>query len=263
MAPAGRRNHEKSCRSCHRSHPAGHAGGRRPARAKSRGPFREQRDHGRSQQDDRGPGRTQGTRGDQGHDGHGDRRGARDRFDLPFVLYQKEPNRMRMDITVAEAATTITQAFDGRRGWGTDARTMRPEEMPEIESRDVSHKALGNAALLDPRSLGVTYALKPKQNLGDRDYIVLEQTLSDGHKTAYFLDPETHLPARLATRTLDPAGADAEAETVFSDYREFCGARIACSSRTLRGGKEVQRLTVTGVACNAGLDDSLFELKNR
>lgn len=181
----------------------------------------------------------------------------------PFVLYQKEPNRMRMDITVAEAATTITQAFDGRRGWGTDARTMRPEEMPEIESRDVSHKALGNAALLDPRSLGVTYALKPKQTLGDRDYIVLEQTLADGHKTAYFLDPETHLPARLATRTLDPAGADAEAETVFSDYREFCGARIACSSRTLRGGKEVQRLTVTGVTCNAGLDDSLFELKTK
>lgn len=181
----------------------------------------------------------------------------------PFVLYQKEPDRMRMDITVAEAATTITQAFDGRRGWGTDARTMRPEEMPESESRDVSHKALGNAALLDPRSLGVTYALKPKQTLGARDYIVLEQTLADGHKSAYFLDPETHLPARLSTRTLDPAGAEADAETVFSDYREFCGARIACSSRTLRGGKEVQRLIVTGVACNTGLDDSLFELKTR
>jgi outer membrane lipoprotein-sorting protein len=181
----------------------------------------------------------------------------------PFVLYQKEPDRMRMDITVAEAATTITQAFDGRTGWGTDARTMRPEEMPEGESRDVSHKALGNAALLDPRSLGVTYALKPKQTLGDRDYIVLEQTLADGHKSTYFLDPETHLPARLSTRTLDPAGAEADAETVFSDYREFCGARIACSSRTLRGGKEVQRLTVAGVTCNTGLDDSLFELKTR
>ena len=181
----------------------------------------------------------------------------------PFVLYQKEPDKMRVDITVAEAATTITQAFDGRRGWGTDARTMRPEEMSEGESQDVSHKALGNAALLDPRSLGVTYALKPKQTVGDKDYIVLEQTLADGHKTAYFLDPETHLPARLSTRTLDPAGAEADAETVFSDYREFCGARVACSSRTLRGGKEVQRLTVTGVTCNSGLDDSLFKLKTR
>ncbi len=181
----------------------------------------------------------------------------------PFVLYQKEPNKMRMDISVAEAATTITLAFDGRRGWGTNARTLRPEEMPEIESRDVSHKALGNAALLDPRSLGVTYALKPKQTLGDRDYIVLEQTLADGHKTAYFLDPESHLPDRLATRTLDPAGAEADAETVFSDYREFCGVRIACSSRTVRGGKEVQRLAVTGVTCNTGLEDSLFELKSK
>lgn len=181
----------------------------------------------------------------------------------PFVLYQKEPDKMRMDITIAEAALTITQAFDGRRGWGTDDLTMGPQAMPERESRDMAHKALGNAALLAPRSLAITYALKPKETLGDRDYIVLEQTLADGHKVLFFLDPATHLPYKLSTRTLDPSGDEAEAETFLSEYREYCGARVAVSSRTLLDGKEVQRLTVTGVTCNARLEDAFFELKEK
>jgi hypothetical protein len=179
----------------------------------------------------------------------------------PFILYQKEPDKMRMDITIAEASLTITQAFDGRRGWGTDDLTMGPEAMPERESRDMAHKALGNAAFLAPRSLGITYALKPKETFEDRDYVVLEQTLADGHKVLFFLEPATHLPYKLSTRTLGPSGAEAEAETFLSDYREFCGVRIAGSSRTLLDGKEVQRLTVTGVTCNSRLDDALFELK--
>ncbi len=181
----------------------------------------------------------------------------------PFVLYQKEPDKMRLDITVAEAALTITQAFDGRRGWGTDDLTMGPEAMPERESRDMAHKALGNAAFLAPRSLAITYALKPRETLGDRDYLVLEQTLADGHKVLFFLDPATHLPHKLSSRTLGPSGAEAEAETFLSDYREFCGARIAVSSRTLIDGQEVQRLSVSGVTCNSRLEDALFELKTK
>ena len=179
----------------------------------------------------------------------------------PFVLYQKEPDKMRMDITVAEAATTITQAFDGRRGWGTDARTMRPEEMPEGESRDVSHKALGNAALLDPRSLGVTYALKPKQTLGDRDYIVLEQTLADGHKVTLFLDPATYLPFKTQTRSLDQTGAEVDAETFAGDYRKVGATMVAHSIRVLHNGAEAQRIAITSVTYNSNLEDAFFILK--
>lgn len=181
----------------------------------------------------------------------------------PFVLYQKEPDKMRMDITVAEASLTITQAFDGRRGWGTDDRSLAPEPMPERESLDMARKAIGNAAFLSPRALGITYALKPKETSGGKDFIVLEQTLADGHKVLLFLDPGTHLPAKLATRTLGPSGAEAEAETFLTDYRMFCGARMAASSRTLLDGKEVQRLTVAGVTCNSRLDDALFELRTK
>ena len=180
-----------------------------------------------------------------------------------FVLYQKEPDKMRMDITVAEAAVTIVQAFDGRRGWGTDDQSLVPVAMPERESRDMARKALGNAALLSPRALGIAYALKPKETSGGKDYTVLEQTLADGHKVLFFIDPETRLPAKLATRTLGPAGAEGEAETFLSDYREFCGVRMATVSRTLFDGKEVQRLTVAGVTCNSRLEDALFELRTK
>lgn len=180
---------------------------------------------------------------------------------VPLTIYQKEPDKMRLDITIAEAGMTIVQAFDGRKGWVTNPQTGATEEMPEFLARELARQAGETLAFLDPVRAGVTYALKPKAALEGRDYVVLEQTHRDGRKTVYDLDPETFLPYRTRSRSFDQTGAEVEAETFTTDYRPVAGTMVPHALRTLHDGTEVQRVTIASVAVNSGLDDAFFTLK--
>ena len=183
----------------------------------------------------------------------------------PITMYQKEPNKMRFDLDLSElqAGLIFTQAYDGIKGWGTNQQTMAIEEMSEAQSKDFAHQALGNEALLNPEKLGITYALKPKATLEGKDYIVLEQTLADGHKTSIYLDPSTYLPYKSVTETLDQmSGALVETESYTTDYRKVVGGlMVAHSIRALAGGVESMRITILTVAINSNLDDALFLMK--
>lgn len=180
---------------------------------------------------------------------------------VPLTIYQKEPDKLRLDITIAEAGLTIVQAFDGRKGWVTNPQTGATEEMPDYLAQELARQARETQALLDPRRAGVSYALKPKITLDGRDFIVLEQTRGEGRKTVYDLDPETFLPYRTRTLTFDPAGAPVDAETYTTDYRKVAGTIVPHALRTLHNGTEVQRVTIATVAYNAHLDDALFTIK--
>lgn len=182
----------------------------------------------------------------------------------PITIYQKEPNKLRIDLDVSAVAPgrTFTQAFDGTKGWGTDIRTWAAEDMSEALSQDFSHQAVGNDALLDPGKLGISYVLKPRMTLDGKDYLVLEQTLADGHKTSIAIDPETFLPYRYASTAVDPAtGQLVETESVLGDYRKVGGLMVNHSLRTFQGGAEILRITLTSVAHNTNLDEALFVRK--
>lgn len=97
------------------------------------------------------------------------------------TMYQKEPNMMRLDIEVM--GMVITQAFDGQTAWMVDPQTGATTEMPENASQEFKRQALGNDAVLNPEKYGITYDYKGKETLENKEYLVLEQTMSDGHKT--------------------------------------------------------------------------------
>jgi outer membrane lipoprotein-sorting protein len=180
----------------------------------------------------------------------------------PITIYQKEPNKIRVDVEIAAAGMSFIQAYDGQKGWGTNFQTMATEEMSDDMSKNISHQALGNDSLLNPQKLGITFALKPKEKIEDKDYIVLEQTLADGHKIIMFIDPATYLPYKSVTKSLDPmSGGEVESESFLSDYQKVGGLMVAYSTRVMSNGAEVQRLTITGVTFNTNLDDALFIMK--
>lgn len=179
----------------------------------------------------------------------------------PLTLYQKEPDKLRVDITFPEYDVSVTQAFDGRKAWFTNPQTGTTEEMPDYMAKDFARQATGTQAILDPKRAGVVYALKPKTAIEGKDYIVLEQTYADGFKVSLYLDPSTHLPYKTQLRTFDMTGGEVEAESFSTDYRKAGGLMVAHAVRVLHNGVEAQRLTITSVAYNTGLDDALFVLK--
>jgi outer membrane lipoprotein-sorting protein len=179
----------------------------------------------------------------------------------PITIYQKEPDKFRLDIDISEYGMTITQAFDGQKAWSTNPQTGAAEEMPDFMTKEFSRQALGNQAFLAPQKLGITYALKPKAKIDDKDYIVLEQTLSDGHKTTFFLDPATYLPYKQQAKSIDQTGGEVDQETFLSNYQKVGGTTVAFSMRVLNNGTEAQKVTISGVTFNSKLEDTLFLMK--
>jgi len=175
-----------------------------------------------------------------------------------ITLYQKEPNMMRIDIEVM--GMVITQAFDGEVAWMTNPQTGASEPMPENFAREIKRQALGNDSLLHPEKYGITYEFKGKEKIEDKDYLLLEQTTSDGHKTTLYLDPATYLTYKTKGTALGQAGVEIMAETVFSDYRKVDGAVIPHSFTTYQDGQEYMRMTLTKISFNSNLEDSFFKM---
>lgn len=180
---------------------------------------------------------------------------------VPITLYQKEPNKMRMDITIAEANMTIIQAFDGQKGWYTNPQSGATEEMPDFMAKEMARQAGENQALLYPQKANVTYALKPKAAIEGKDYIVLERTQADGHKTTLYLDPDTYLPYKTEMRTLDQNGAEVDSTTYSTNYQKVGGTMVPYAVRVVQNGADAQRMTITAVTYNTNLDDAFFTLK--
>lgn len=176
-----------------------------------------------------------------------------------MTMYQKEPNLMRMDIEVM--GMVITQAFDGQKGWFLNPQTGAAQDMDENMNKEFKRQAMGNDSLLNPAKYGITYVFKGKEKAGEKECFVLEQTMSDGHKSTLYIDPDTHLIARSKTTTLGQmGGGEVQSETVFGDYRKEGDAMVAHSMTIFQDGAEFARMTLTKVAYNSGLEDSLFQM---
>jgi outer membrane lipoprotein-sorting protein len=180
---------------------------------------------------------------------------------VPITIYMKEPDKLRMDITIAEANMTVIQAFDGQKGWFTNLQTGATEEMPDFMAKELARGARENQALLHPQKAGVIYALKPKEAIAGKDYIVLEQTQPDGHKTTLCLDPETYLPYKSVSLAVDQSGAEVDSEEFSTNYQKVGGVMIPYSIRQVQNGSDAMRITVTAVTFNTSLDDAFFILK--
>jgi len=176
-----------------------------------------------------------------------------------LTMYQKEPNMMRMDIEVM--GMVITQAFDGQKAWFLNPQTGATEEMPENLAKEFKRQAMGNDSVLNPEKYGITYELKGTEKVGDKDCLVLEQTMSDGHKSTLYVDSASYLALKSKTMTMGQmGGGEVLAETFFSDYRKEGDLMAAHSLTILQDGAEFARLTLTKITYNSDLQDSLFQM---
>ncbi len=174
-----------------------------------------------------------------------------------LTMYQKEPNKLRMDMEVM--GMLVTQAYDGEVAWWINPQTGATEEMPSDQQDDFIRQAYGNDILLNPAKHGVTYTLKDSENIEGKDYFVLVQTFSDGFSQTLYLDSKTYLPYKTVA-SVNSMGVEAEAETYLSDWREVDGIMFSFSARILYDGEEAVTMTFSEVKFNTGLEDSLFKM---
>ena len=175
-----------------------------------------------------------------------------------ITIYQKEPDKMRMDMEFM--GMVVTQAYDGQVAWMVNPQTGAQEVMTEKMTADFRKQALGNDVTLNPERYGIAYALKGKEKIGEKEYIVLEQTYKDGKTATVDVDPVTFFPFKSKSTGTDMTGAEVEAETYFSDYRKVGATTAAHAMTVYQNGSEFIRMTFVKIGYNSGLEDSLFKM---
>lgn len=176
-----------------------------------------------------------------------------------LTLYQKEPDKLRIDIEVM--GLIITQAYDGEKGWMTDPQSGTTQEMPEVMTRNLKRQALGSGSLLDPEKAGISYSAKGRAKVGDKDCFVLEQSFADGTKATLYIDAASCLLLKSKAMAQDPvSGADVDTETLYSDYRKVGDTLAAFQLTTFQNGAEFVRMSFSKIEPNASLEDAFFRL---
>jgi outer membrane lipoprotein-sorting protein len=175
-----------------------------------------------------------------------------------ITMSMKEPDKMRLDIDIM--GTVISQAFDGEKAWMVNPQAGGTQEMDAKQTADFRRQALGNDSVLNPEKYGITYALKPKEKIQDKDYLVLEQSYKDGEKVTLYIDPATYLLYKSRGKATDQNGAEVESETIMSDYRKEGGLMVPHAMTVIQGGGEFMRMTFTKIATNSGIEDGYFKI---
>ena len=174
------------------------------------------------------------------------------------TMYQKEPDKMRMDMEIM--GMVITQAYDGETAWMTNPQTGTNEEMPEELAADTRRQSLGNDAILNPEKLGITYTFEGKETIEGTEYLILKQVFSDGKFSHMYIDPNTYLVYKTKETTMNQMGVEVEAESFLSDYKEFQGTKVPYTITVYQDGEEFIIITLSDMKYNTGLKDSLFKM---
>ncbi len=176
-------------------------------------------------------------------------------------IYFKEPNITRANMEIR--GMPLILAFDGKTAWRTNPETGSIEEMSGIETEDIKRDAFdfGYSALLYPEKYGITYAYKGKEKIGEKEYFVLEQTFSDGHKKTLYIDSKTYLIFKIKEISWNPEGYNYKDEELRSDYKKVGGVMFYHTITNFEDGEEMMKATVKKVRFNKGLKDSLFKIR--
>lgn len=176
-----------------------------------------------------------------------------------LTMYQKEPDKMRIDIEIM--GLIITQAFDGEKAWMTDPQSGATQEMPEALGRDMKRQALGNDATLNPDKYGITYVFRGREKVGDKDCFILEQTFKDGKTATLFIDAASGLLLKTKARSQDPmGGGEVDTETMFDDYRKVGDTTVAHRMVSFQNGAEQMRMTFSKIVYNTKIEDAFFKM---
>jgi outer membrane lipoprotein-sorting protein len=177
-----------------------------------------------------------------------------------LTIYKKEPDKRRTDIDIALVGFVISQAYDGKTAWTTNQQTGDIEEMTEELAANARRQAMPVTAFLNLKKHGLSFALKEKEKIEEKEYIVLEQTYSDGFKTVLYVNPETYLTYKSVSTLPTQFGGEVEVENISTDYKKVNGWMTPHTVTSFQDGAEYMIVTITEVKINTGLEDSLFEI---
>lgn len=176
-----------------------------------------------------------------------------------LTIYKKEPDKRRTDIEVM--GMLITQAYDGKIAWYTNPQTGATEELSGDQAAQLKRQAMPSLAAVYPEKYGISWEFKGKEAIEDKEYLVLKSTYPDGFQVTVYVDPGTYLTFKTKSVTTGQMGTEVEVEQYSADYKKIGGMIFPSLITSYQDGEEYSVITITDVATNTGLEDTLFKMQ--
>jgi predicted Zn-dependent peptidase/outer membrane lipoprotein-sorting protein len=178
-------------------------------------------------------------------------------MDTKVVLYQVYPGKMRQNIVTPQGEISIL--FDGKAAYAVSAMGVQPLP-PEMTT------SLNDAIFRDtvPLLIHLTQDGSPVQYSGTEEVdgkpaAVLLVKQPSGEMVKVFISEETHYVIKLAFRETEQ-GATMDKETMFSDFRDVEGVKLAFHVVQNVNGQLYTDNRIKSAKLNTELEESLFEV---
>ncbi len=175
-----------------------------------------------------------------------------------ITLYWKSPNKRRSDVEIM--GSKISQGYNGKKAWMSNPQMGGVQEMPEKFAKHLIRQSNGYDIIVNPKKYGITFTLKGKEKIENKEYLVLEQAFSDGYKTTSYIDPKTYLTYKIKGTSFNQGGTEVARETFLTDYKKVDGMMLPHSTLILQEGREYMKLTFKKASFNAEVEDTLFDM---
>jgi len=162
-----------------------------------------------------------------------------------FIL----PNVIRSEQTLPFG--TIISFYDGKTGWMQTPQGTR--DLPDAMKKMVHGQLVRNTLNLLRAEGGYAVQFEKREKVGDADADVVVLS-KDGETVRLFVDASSGNLLKKTYRGQFFAGAPADLEEIFSDYREVSGVRVPFRTIVNQNGEKFLDSTVSEVKLNSGAD---------
>jgi outer membrane lipoprotein-sorting protein len=186
--------------------------------------------------------------------------GGKPNHALPFVLKEKRPRKSRLEIVFKDQ--TSVQVYDGTRGWKVrpflnrnEVETYSPDEMKSAAAEQDL-----DGLLVDYAAKGTQIELAGSDPVEGHPAYKLKLSLHNGEKRNLWIDAGTFLELKMEGEPRKVDGRLHNVAVYFRDYKTEHGLTIPRVQETaVEGVKQTYKMTISSVAVNEPMDDSLFQ----
>lgn len=177
-------------------------------------------------------------------------------MEMPMVMWQKNPNKMRIESTFQEKV--IIQAYDGQKAWwimpfmAPDAQEMSQEQMDQFKDQ-----ADFENPLVVYKEKGYKLELLGKGDLEGTPVFKLKLTKTDGREIYFYLDAASGIELK-STMALKSGANETMNEIIFGDYKPVNGLMMPFHIENKTNGKTQMQLIMTTIEINLVIDDAIF-----
>jgi hypothetical protein len=186
--------------------------------------------------------------------------GGKPNHALPFVLKEKRSRKSRLEIVFADK--TSLQVYDGIQGWKVRPFLNRSEveTYTPAETKSAADEQDLDGPLVDYAAKGSQIAFVGIEAVEGHPAYKLKLTLKNGDKRNLWIDAGSFLELKMDGEPRKLDGRLHNVAVYFRDYKTEHGLTMPRLQETVvEGVKQTYKMTISRVAVNELLDDSLFQ----